>query len=76
MNRTNTIVWILLLVLTGITFTFGGRHFSVNAILFLAAVKAWLVARHFMELRNASAVWTFAMLGAIGTYLLIGVVLT
>ena len=40
-----------------------------------AAAKGFLVARQFMELRNAAVVWTFALASVFGGILVIALVL-
>lgn len=76
MNRANTLVWILLLGLTLLSFGLGERHLPSVALFFVAAAKAWFVARHFMELRHAAALWTFAMGSMIGIFVALGMILT
>lgn len=76
MNRTNTIVWILLLGLTLLIFALGERHLPSAALFLVAAAKAWVVARHFMELRHAAGVWTLATGSLIIAFVILGIVLT
>lgn len=76
MNRANTLVWILLLGLTLLSFALGERHLPSAALFLVAAAKAWFVARHFMELRHASAVWTFATGSLIIAFVFLGIVMT
>ncbi|NJM09092.1 cytochrome C oxidase subunit IV family protein, partial [Candidatus Gracilibacteria bacterium] len=49
-NRANTLVWILLVGLTLLSFALRERHLPSAALFLVAAAKAWFVARHFMEL--------------------------
>lgn len=76
MNRANTFVWILLLGLTLLSFALGERHLPSAALFLVAAAKAWFVARHFMELRHAAAVWTFAAGSLIIAFVFLGIVMT
>lgn len=76
MNRTNTLVWILLLGLTLLSFALGERHLPSTALFLVAAAKAWFVARHFMELRDAAAIWTVAAGAMIAAFVLLGMTLT
>ncbi len=75
MNRSNTIVWILLLALTLVSFALGERHLSAAALLLVGAVKAWFVTRHFMDLRHAAAVWTVLTGAMIAAFVIVGVIL-
>lgn len=76
MNRANTLVWILLVGLTLLSFALGERHLPSAALFLVAATKAWFVARHFMELRRAAAVWTLATGSLIVAFVIPGIVLT
>ncbi len=76
MNRTNTLVWILLLGLTLLSFGLGERHLPSTALFLVAAAKAWLVVRHFMELRGAAVIWTIAAGGMITGFVVLGMALT
>lgn len=76
MNRANTLVWILLVGLTLLSFALGERHLPSAALFLVAAAKAWFVARHFMELRRAAAVWTLATGSLIVAFVILGIVLT
>ena len=64
MNRANTIVWTLLMILTVANYAMGERHVTAWMILALAGVKFALVAWQFMELRRAMALWS-VMLGGL-----------
>ena len=75
MNRSNTLVWLLLLGLTLLSFGLGERHLTAAALFSVAAVKAWFVVRHFMELRHAAAVWTLATGATIAAFVVLGLVL-
>ncbi len=61
MNMRSTTVWILLLLFTSVSFVMGEHHMTAAAILALAALKFVLVAREFMELRHAAALWSVGL---------------
>lgn len=59
MNRSLTIVWLVLMLLTSASYAFGGRNDAVWLLLVVAGLKFSLVAWHFMELRHAARRWSF-----------------
>lgn len=61
MNRSLTIVWLLLMLLTSASYAFGGRDDAVWLLLVVAGVKFSLVAWHFMELRCAARRWSLIL---------------
>ena len=75
MTRRNLITWIFLIALTTLGFVLGEQRSVPIAILVVAAAKGLLVARQFMELRNAAVVWTFALASVFGGILVIALVL-
>lgn len=75
MTHRNLITWIFLIALTTLGFVLGEQRSVPIAILVVAAAKGFLVARQFMELRNAAAVWTFALASVFGGILVIALVL-
>ncbi len=75
MTRLNLITWIFLIALTTLGFVLGEQRSVPIAILVVAAAKGFLVARQFMELRNAAVVWTFALASVFGGILVIALVL-
>ena len=75
MTRLNLITWIFLIALTTLGFVLGEQRSVPIAILVVAAAKGFLVARQFMELRNAAVVWTFALASVFGGILVITLVL-
>jgi hypothetical protein len=74
-TRRNLIIWILLIALTTLGFVLGEQGSVPIAILAVAAAKGLLVARQFMELRNAAVVWTFALATVFGGILVIALFL-
>jgi hypothetical protein len=74
-TRTNLITWILLVGLTTLGFALCEQRSVSLAILAVAAAKGFLVARQFMELRNADPVWTIALIGLFGGVLLMALLL-
>jgi len=74
-TRRNLITWILLIALTTLGFVLGEQGAVPIAILAVAAAKGLLVARQFMELRNAAVVWTFALATVFGGILVIALFL-
>jgi len=74
-TRRNLITWIFLIALTSLGFVLGEQRSVPIAILAVAAAKGFLVARQFMELRNAAGVWTFALASVFGGILVIALVL-
>ncbi len=75
MTRLNLITWIFLIALTTLGFVLGEQRSVPIAILVVAAAKGFLVARQFMELRNAAVVWTFALASVFGGIIVIALVL-
>ena len=75
MTHRNLITWIFLIALTTLGFVLGEQRSVPIAILVVAAAKGFLVARQFMELRNAAVVWTFALASVFGGILVIALVL-
>ncbi len=75
MTRRNLIIWILLIALTTLGFVLGEHRSVPFTILAVASAKGFLVARQFMELRNAAVVWTFALASVFGGILVITLVL-
>ncbi len=67
-NRLNA-AWLLLLVITGVTFWLGESGSSVGsvavalAVLGQAFVKGLVVALDFLELREAPAMWRWLVIG-------------
>lgn len=58
MTRTNTFIWIALMLLTGLSFALGDQITAGRVILLLAGAKFALVAWQFMDLRHAALRWT------------------
>ncbi|HQZ26882.1 MAG: cytochrome C oxidase subunit IV family protein [Verrucomicrobiales bacterium] len=76
MTRNNIITWIVLVALTTLGFFLGEHRTLPLAILAVAGVKGFLVARQFMELRSVSFAWTIALAGAFGGILALSLVLS
>lgn len=73
--KTNTLTWAVLILLTLLSFSIGGR--SIVWLLLLAAgLKSALVAWRFMELNSARAIWMTALIpllaGILGTVYFLG----
>ena len=58
--KTNTWVWVALLLLSAFSFSIGGRT-AIGLVLVAAGLKSALVGRQFMELRSAHLVWTLEL---------------
>lgn len=68
--RTTTLIWLLLLAATALTWWLGesgqvnaARFGSVPTLFALSGLKGWWVANDFMELRHAPALWRRLVLG-------------
>lgn len=75
MTHRNSITWIFLIAFTTLGFALGELRSVPITILAVAAAKGFLVARQFMELRNAAVVWTFALASVFGGILVIALFL-
>jgi cytochrome c oxidase subunit 4 len=61
-HRTYVLVWVVLLILTGITVSLAGRpwgRLSILAALFIAALKSGLVLNYFMHLKYEKGLLIF-----------------
>ena len=63
MTRANTIIWAVLMLLTGLSFVLGERVTASRLILLVAGVKFALVAWQFMDLRHAALRWSAGLAG-------------
>lgn len=75
MTHRNLITWILLIALTTLGFALGEQKSVPIAILAVAAAKGFLVARQFMELRNAAVIWTLSLASVFGGILVLALLL-
>lgn len=61
------ILWIALLVATGLTWMIGKTGYTgtaaVIAILIIAAIKGWMIIQDFMALRRVTFLWRALVLG-------------
>lgn len=66
-NLFSTIVWLVLTVLTTLTFSLGEAEMSgkniMLTLLVITMVKSQLVANYFMGLRNTKLMWRAIMFG-------------
>ena len=63
--KTYVLVWVGLVILTGITVSVAGMDFgrlSVVVVLIIAAVKSALVLNFFMHLRYEKGLWLFKLM--------------
>mgnify|MGYP005833888581 CR=1 FL=1 len=63
--KTYVLVWIGLVILTGITISVAGMklgRFSVSTALVIAAVKSALVLNYFMHLKYEKGLWIFKLM--------------
>lgn len=69
MTRANTIIWAVLMLLTGLSFVLGERVTASRLILLVAGVKFALVAWQFMDLRYAALRWSAGLAGLLALIL-------
>ncbi len=73
MTRANTLIWMVLILLTGVGFLLSERwqvgNAKVELIMALAGLKFALVAWWFMELRGAPRFWSLGLFGLLGVIL-------
>ena len=63
--KTYVLVWVGLVILTGITVSVAGMNlgrFSISAALVIAAVKSGLVLNYFMHLKYEKGLWLFKLM--------------
>jgi cytochrome c oxidase subunit 4 len=63
--KTYVLVWVGLLILTGITVSLAGMNlgrFSISMALVIAAVKSGLVLNYFMHLKYEKGLWIFKLM--------------
>lgn len=67
LNRFATLIWLVLLILTIVTFCIGERVASgsmvMMSVLVISLIKGQLIANYFMGLRYVSWVWRGIILG-------------
>lgn len=68
LDRTLTIVWLLLVTLTCSALFLGEQHLQTDTatgllLLCLGGIKAHLLVDHFMGLRGVTGVWRYALCG-------------
>jgi len=64
-NRTYVLVWVGLLILTGITVSVAGMdlgRLSISVALVIAALKSGLVLAYFMHLKYEKGLWLFKVM--------------
>jgi len=63
--KTYVLVWVGLVILTGITVSVAGMNlgrFSISVALLIAAVKSGLVLNYFMHLKYEKGLWLFKLM--------------
>ncbi len=63
--KTYVLVWVGLLILTGITVSLAGMNlgrFSISMALVIAVVKSGLVLNYFMHLKYEKGLWIFKLM--------------
>ena len=63
--KTYVLVWVGLLILTGITVSVAGMNlgrFSISVALLIAGVKSGLVLSYFMHLKYEKGLWIFKLM--------------
>lgn len=66
--RSNTLTWIVLILLSVVSYLLGGRDAALFVLL-AAGIKAGLVGWQFMELRTAHPVWNVGLLSILAVVL-------
>jgi len=71
MNKSNTITWLILLILTVIAGVISKTTISyiVPLILLFAVLKFIGVAFNFMEMKKANKAWQILLLGYLGVFI-------
>ena len=64
--KANTVVWIILMLLTVVSVRLSDSSAAVALILAVAGLKFALVGWQFMDLRKSPAVWSAALFAVLG----------